>query len=67
MVVYICVSVILERRERLESAAYEDQAAASFVVFGSPLEFMSKDGTIDAVLLRAIQIEKEVPLHTLLA
>ena len=57
MLVYVCVGVILECKDRLEEQALEDQASASFVVFRTPLDIMKSVDNLDNILLRALQIE----------
>ena len=48
MLVYICASVVIEEKQKLEiQAQNEDQSSATFVVFRAPLEFIAKDGIID--------------------
>ena len=41
-------------------------ATASYVVFRTPLEFMSRMDVLDSVLLRALKMEKDISLHTLI-
>ena len=67
MIIYLITSVIIEAKDRLEQQALnEDQSSAVYVVFRTPLEFLSDVEVIDNVMIRALRIEQEVSLYTLI-
>lgn len=67
MIIYLITSVIIEAKDRLEQQAFnEDQSSAVYVVFRTPLEFLGDVEVIDNVMIRALRIEQEVSLYTLI-
>ena len=57
MIIYLVTSIIIESKQKLEQQALEDVSSAVYVVFKSPLGFLSDMAVIDEVLRRAIEIE----------
>jgi hypothetical protein len=55
IIVYLCVSLIIERQDELYDQAEEyDQITAAFIVFKSPLAILSESTVLERVVHRAL-------------